>query len=712
MSDKPDWLDKYEKRGFKLVFYETKTKIPRDPSWNKKDYKSEYKEGQNVGVILGIEFETGKFLTDIDLDWGPGVDLSGGILPHTKFAFGHPPSKPFSHAFFATPEPIEYKKYNNIQYHEKDKTEYKAKSLQCFVEIRGSLTAEENPAQQTMIPPSIWAPINPKTEKPDLSHPGEKLEFYKTSNIESEISYVDDLPRCTTIYAIACLLHANIPKGAFKHEMRLACAGFLLGDCELTREETTAVMHNIFEQNGPHDKGDDVSAIKTTLERVKRGIAYKRRSKFIELLDECYGEFSYGGKVTTQIIEWLGGNSFIVGDKGQIIPNHQENVKRALDKIGVDLSFDVFSQKPMVRYSNPHLNGHSYHGPLVDTIVRQAWLEIDERYHFRASKDFFYDVTENVANKNTFHPVLDYLQSLEWDGEPRLDEWLIKSGKAADTEYIRAVSSIMLIAAVRRVTEPGCKYDEMLVLESPQQGLMKSTALRTMCPNGKWFSDDLPLNVDAKQIVERTLGKWIIEASDLSGMRRSQIEHLKGMLSRQTDGPVRPAYGRLPIEQPRQFIIVGTTNSSTYLTDSTGNRRFWPVRVKQFDIEWLKENRDQIWAEAAHREEQKESIRLDPKLYAHATMQQERRRAEDPWEAKFDEEFTRDKKWRLTPDEVWGVIGIPIERRDPVSNDRVLNAMNHLGFRRVTVRGEDGKAVKGFGRDVEEGQLGLDGEEE
>ena len=250
----------------------------------------------------------------------------------------------------------------------------------------------------------------------------------------------------------------------------------------------------------------------------------------------------------------------------------------------------------------------------------------------------------------------------------------------------------------------------MVVLESGEQGLLKSTALRTLCPKEQWFSDDLPLNVDAKEMVERTLGKLIIEASDLSGMHASQVEHLKGMLSRQVDGPVRLAYGHLPVEQPRQFIIVGTTNSYTYLTDSTGNRRFWPIRIKQFDIGWIKENKDQLWAEAYTREQKGESIRLNPNLYEHAAFQQERRRAEDPWEAKLEESFARSQTLRLSPDQVWATLGISIDRRDPRSNDRVLKAMHKLGFSRRAIRTEDEKVVKGFFREKTAGQMNF-GEE-
>ena len=195
--------------------------------------------------------------------------------------------------------------------------------------------------------------------------------------------------------------------------------------------------------------------------------------------------------------------------------------------------------------------------------------------------------------------------------------------------YLEAVSSIFLIAAVRRVRTPGCKLDELLTLEAPQ-GTLKSSALRVLCPDDNWFSDDLPLGVDAKQVIERTGGKWIIEASELQGYTNAQIDHLKGMLARQVDGPVRLAYGHHSTEVARQFVAVGTTNKLTeYLRDSTGNRRFWPVRIARFDVAALKRDRDQLWAEAARREALGESIRLPEALWAAAGVEQDARRQID-----------------------------------------------------------------------------------
>jgi predicted P-loop ATPase len=215
--------------------------------------------------------------------------------------------------------------------------------------------------------------------------------------------------------------------------------------------------------------------------------------------------------------------------------------------------------------------------------------------------------------------------------------------------------------------------------------------------NDNWFSDDLPLNVDAKQVIERTSGKWIIEAQELSGMHKSQAEHLKSMLSRQVDGPVRMAYARLPLEQPRQFIIIGTTNSSEYLSDSTGNRRYWPVRIEMFNLDLIAKWRDQWWAEAAFYESQGESIRLNPQLYGDAEIEQESRRAADPWEMRIKAAWDDDSH-RITPNEIWLLLNVPIERQSHREEGRIAAIMKRCGFKRGTVRDDsmNGKAVWGW----------------
>ena len=250
----------------------------------------------------------------------------------------------------------------------------------------------------------------------------------------------------------------------------------------------------------------------------------------------------------------------------------------------------------------------------------------------------------------------DYLDSLPWDGIKRIDRWLTIYAQAEDNEYTRAVGALMLVAAVRRVRQPGCKFDEMVVLEDPEQGTDKSTALAVLAVKEEWFSDDLPLNLEGKRVIEALRGRWIVEAAELSGMRRTDIEHVKALLSRQRDRG-RLAYDRIVSEIPRQNIVVGTTNSSEYLRDTSGNRRFWPVKSKRFDIAALKRDRDQLWAEAAAREATRASIRLPPELWKLAAEEQAQRLTDDPYLDTLQHALG-DMKGKISSEAIWVILDV------------------------------------------------------
>jgi predicted P-loop ATPase len=256
----------------------------------------------------------------------------------------------------------------------------------------------------------------------------------------------------------------------------------------------------------------------------------------------------------------------------------------------------------------------------------------------------------------------------------------------------------MLIAAVRRVRQPGCKFDEIPVLEGPQ-GENKSTALSILAHSQDWFLDDLPLTADSKKVIEQTAGKWIVEASDLSGMRKADIEHVKALASRQVDRS-RMAYGRRPMERPRQFIIIGTTNSSKYLKDLSGNRRFWPVKVTKFDIDALRRDCDQLWAEAAVREKAGESIRLDQSLWPNAAAEQLERTAEDPWIEALEEAIGNEidgLKGKILASDAWVIVNLDAGRRTQDQNARIGHAMKSLGFERKKLQ-FDSKPKWGYAR--------------
>jgi predicted P-loop ATPase len=410
-------------------------------------------------------------------------------------------------------------------------------------------------------------------------------------------------------------------------------------------------------------------------------------------------------------------SDFVTDKQGRIVEKSQENIKRALAKMDVQLSYNLFSLKRFITQQ-----GKTQPEALEDEHVIRLWLKTDTDFGFLPPKDFYFDVVNDLARQQSSHPVRMYLDKLQWDGAPRINTWLTNYGKAKDTAFTRAAGALVLMAAVRRVRQPGVKFDEMLTLISRIQGTNKSAAVQALCPFTTWFSDDLPLNVDAKQIIERTAGKWIIEAAELNGFGKQDREHLKAMLSRQVDGPARMAYGRMSVEVPRQFIIIGTTNTNQFLKDMTGARRIWPVEVRRFDVAGLIRDRDQLWAEAAHREACKESIRLDESLWSKAAREQENRQHDDPWEVLLDEYFNPTPAElpavklpadmfaqsqgatqaeppshdRFTLDVPWTVLGIPPERQTETQRDRIATVMQRLGFEKKTARGlgDDKKVAK------------------
>ena len=201
-------------------------------------------------------------------------------------------------------------------------------------------------------------------------------------------------------------------------------------------------------------------------------------------------------------------------------------------------------------------------------------------------------------------------------------------------------------------------------------------------------------------MIESLRGRWIIEAAELSGMRRADIEHLKAFLSRQVDR-ARLAYGRIVSEVPRQCVIVGTTNSLEYLRDTTGNRRFWPVRCQRFNITALRRDRDQLWAEAAAREARGASIRLNQELWKKAAEEQERRLTRDPWfEALHD--ALEDMKGKISMEAIWTILDVRGAQRGQEQSRRVGEAMRKLGWRRANTAGTvkiEGKLVSGFVKD-------------
>jgi predicted P-loop ATPase len=293
-------------------------------------------------------------------------------------------------------------------------------------------------------------------------------------------------------------------------------------------------------------------------------------------------------------VDWL--SRCLKSDTGKPIPN----VANAIEALRSDpairdaLAFDEMARRPMLM----HPIGEPLAQPFeprpvsdVDAIELQRWLQ--QAGLHRVANETVNDAIAHRAEECAYHPIADYLNALQWDGQKRLDVWLVTRLGSKFTPYTQAVGRMFLLSMVARIFSPGCKADHMLILEGAQ-GTLKSTACSILA--GEWFSDNLP-DVAGKDASLHLRGKWLVEVSEMHVFTKAEAAQLKAFITR-THERYRAPYNRLEVNEPRQSVFIGTTNRESYLRDETGGRRFWPVKVRTIDLEGLADDRDQLFAEA------------------------------------------------------------------------------------------------------------------
>ena len=306
------------------------------------------------------------------------------------------------------------------------------------------------------------------------------------------------------------------------------------------------------------------------------------------------------------------------------------NVKNTLQNLTVILMNDPLL-KPLV--FNQLLDGMEIKGEVPWRHPSKFWRDaddaqlisyVDSHYGTFSARNYDIAVTK-VADDRSYHPIREFIDNLPvWDGVKRVDTLLVDYLGADDNEYVRAVTRKTLCAAIRRVLYPGCKFDSMLVLNGPQ-GVGKSTLIAKLA--GEWFSDSLNLgDTKDKTAAEKLQGYWILEIGELAGLKKAEVETLRSFLSRQND-IYRAAFGKRATPHLRQCVFFGTTNAeSGYLRDTTGNRRFWPVKTPGTGIKhsWdlTPELICQIWAETLMYVKQGEKLYLNNELEALSKIEQ------------------------------------------------------------------------------------------
>jgi putative DNA primase/helicase len=245
-----------------------------------------------------------------------------------------------------------------------------------------------------------------------------------------------------------------------------------------------------------------------------------------------------------------------------------------------------------------------------------------------------------------------------------------------------------LIQAVARALNPGCKADTVLILRG-RQGSGKSTSLSIL--GGDWFRDT-PIDLASKDRFSALQGAWIYELAELDSLRRAEAQTLKAFVSSQRDS-YRPSYGRNTRDVPRTTVFAGTTNDDEFLQDATGSRRWWVIETTTCDAQTLRQDRDQLWAEAVHAYRQGEGWHLDTDLEESRAVMAQRYEVSDPLAAPF--ELWCDKRHDFTISEAWSALGYltPPQSRD---GQRLGKLIRQLGLHVAGKVVRNGKRVHGY----------------
>ena len=387
---------------------------------------------------------------------------------------------------------------------------------------------------------------------------------------------------------------------------------------------------------------------------------------------------------------------FELGSKKEILKS-RVNAERGILGLDIRITYDAFHHRMRIE------RGETTE-PVTDHSVMLLRVELTEVY----GKDFgtavLWDAVLSLALQNQFNPVVEMLAGAEmlWDGVRRLDRLGPDYFNSEDTEPARACFRKTMLAAVRRARRPGCKFDQILVCESPE-GWNKSSAWEVLA-GAENFSDESILGKNTREVQEQLADIWIHENADLAGLNKSEVEHVKAFASR-TNDRARPAYARELVNQPRQSIEVGTTNAEKYLLSPTGNRRFWTFKLyKPIALDPLRRDRLQLWGEAAAAESRGETLVLAEHLWAVMGEAQEARRVIDTWEIELE---------NLPPNLMeerngWlHITGLAVQeylsgyRRQTFnsgSGRKIAEIMRRLGWEN-TVFKVDGKATRGYKRE-------------
>lgn len=292
-----------------------------------------------------------------------------------------------------------------------------------------------------------------------------------------------------------------------------------------------------------------------------------------------------------------------------------------------------------------------------------------------------------VAHQHPYHPVREYLRSLQWDGKARWETDVLDSFGAERSPLNAAMLKKWAIAAVARALQPGCKVDTVLILKG-KQGIRKSSWFAVM--GGDWYAEST-MDLENKESFLVLQRNWIIEWSELEAMSKARDQTAVKAFITKTEDVYVPKYGREAVRVKRSSVIVGTTNEQTFLADPTGNRRYWPISVSRVDLDWAEKWRDQLWAEAVAAFDAGPAPHhwwLTPEENAQLEQIHQSHFDTDPWEELISV-WADGRTDGFTIEAVLtDALRVPVERQDMRASKRVGAILRRLGYVKRRVRTE------------------------
>lgn len=361
--------------------------------------------------------------------------------------------------------------------------------------------------------------------------------------------------------------------------------------------------------------------------------------------------------------------------------------------INIDNVERVLEGRPDLRDSVWFDDFHKKFFTAKDSKVPREWSDVDTirlTIHLqralgltKVNEQMVYSAVVSHAMRRPRNEPRDWFDTLKWDGTPRIDRCLVDYFGAEDSDYHQAASRNFWLGLVARIYRPGCQLDNMLVLEG-KQGIGKTKALRTI--GGNWYTE-VNESVTSRDFFMIFHGKILMEIAELDAFSRAETTRIKQVITACTDR-YRMPYGRNAQDYPRMSTMIGTTNDESYLRDSTGSRRFWPVRCgDSIDYDKLGEDREQLFAEAIHRFKAGDPWHHMP--VADTLVQQERRQQTDPWEEPISD-FLQGKHEATVLEIAIERLKIDISKVDFMVSKRVAKVLVRLRWKRKTTN-ERGK---------------------